>query len=56
MRERLQMRKGKLADYTVFYIEAPMHPEIERFIYTQRKSIYINLSARPNAKIVKLMQ
>lgn len=56
MKERLKIRKGKLTDYAVVYVEMPEFPEIERFIYTKRKTIYINLSARPGAKIIKLVQ
>lgn len=56
MKERLKDEKRRIADYAIVYIEAPMHAEIERFIYTGRKTIYINLSARPDAKLVKLMQ
>lgn len=56
MNTKLNCRKNRLEDYTVIYIEAPNHLEIERFIYTKRKTIYINLSAKKDAKIIRLVQ
>lgn len=56
MNTKPNQRERNLADYAIVYIEAPRYPEIERFIYTQRRTIYINLSARSGAKIIRLVQ
>lgn len=48
-------KREAIADYTMFYIESPQYPDIERFIYRNRKAVYINLSAKPGANIVKLV-
>lgn len=56
MKRNANRRKNRLDEYAVVYVEAEKYPEIERFVYTQRRTIYINLSARPDAKIVKLVQ
>lgn len=56
MKRNTDGKKNRLDDYAVVYVEIPKQPEIERYIYTNRKTIYINLSARPGAKIVKLVQ
>lgn len=56
MNMKLNQKKNKIEDYAVVYIEAPNHPEIERFVYVNRKTIYINLSAKKGAKIIRLVQ
>lgn len=44
-----------LCEFAVVYIDAPPQcREVERFIYPERKTIYINVSATAGAKLVKL--
>ena len=52
----MKPKSGKLEGFKTAYIEAQMYPEIERFIYTQRRTIYINLMAKPGSNIIKLVQ
>lgn len=44
-----------ISTYAVFYIDAPAFPAVERFIYKNRKTVYINLAANADANIVKLI-
>lgn len=56
MCSKAKEKAGMLAEYTIVYIDAPQYPHIECFIYTQRKTIYINLATKKGAKIIKLVQ
>lgn len=48
-------RHTRLTGYSIVYIDAPDHPEIERYLYTRRRVIYINLAASEGANIVRLV-
>ena len=52
---RQESRTPTLDSYRTIYRYIPEQPEVRRFIWRSRKLIYINLSARPDAKIDKLI-
>lgn len=56
MNRRINRKECGIVGYAVVYIDVPMYPEIERFIYTAKRTIYINLAAKPAANIIKLVQ
>lgn len=56
MNGRFHKAAKRMEGFAIEYIQAPKYPQIERFIYTKRRTIYINLSARKDAKIIKLEQ
>lgn len=47
--------KRMLDSYRRVLMSMPEYPEIRRFIWRSKKMIYINISARPGAKIDKLL-
>lgn len=47
--------RKRLDNYTRMTVELPEHPEIARIIRPDRERIYINASARPDAKVDYLM-
>lgn len=47
-------RKSILDTYDRVYVHMPEHEDIEKFVYPDRKVIYINIAAKPGAKIIKL--
>lgn len=43
------------ASYTVLYVFYPERPDVERFVAPGKATIYINLSARPDANVIMLI-
>ena len=44
-----------LDSYRTVFKSIPERPEVRRFIWRSRRTIYINLAARPDAKIEQLL-
>ena len=44
-----------LDSYRTVFKSIPDRPEVRRFIWRSRRTIYINLAARPDAKIEQLL-
>lgn len=55
MTAKKMQRKGSLAEYRITYKHVPEQPHIREFISISRRQIIINLSARSDAKISKLL-
>jgi hypothetical protein len=49
-------RKSVLDNYDRIYVHAPEYADILKFIYPDRKLIYINTAAAPDAKVVKMVR
>lgn len=49
-------RTPTLDTYRTVFKSIPEHPEVRWFIWRSRRTIYINLAARPGAKIEQLIQ
>ena len=50
-----ESRTPTLDSYREVFKSIPESPEIRRFIWRKKKMIYINIAARPGAKIDKLL-
>ena len=48
-------RTPTLDSYRTVFKSIPESPEVRRFIWRSKKMIYINIAARPGAKIDKLL-
>ena len=46
---------GGLEGYTTMYREVPDQPEVIKFVSKSRKMIVVNLAAKKDAKIIKLI-
>lgn len=58
MRKNHDPRRDKrtnIASFDRIYIDAPEYPDVIRFVCMPLKTIYINVAARPEAKIVMLI-
>lgn len=42
-------------NFRVLYIDCQDYPETERFVVVSERTVYINRSARPDAKLVRLI-
>ncbi len=50
-----ESRTPILDSYRTVFKSIPERPEVRRFIWRSRRTIYINLAARPDAKIEQLL-
>lgn len=50
-----ECRTPILDSYRTVFKSIPERPEVRRFIWRSRRTIYINLAARPDAKIEQLL-
>ena len=50
-----ESRTPILDSYRTVFKSIPDRPEVRRFIWRSRRTIYINLAARPDAKIEQLL-
>ena len=50
-----ESRTPTLDSYRTVFKSIPERPEVRRFIWRSRRTIYINLAARPDAKIEQLL-
>ena len=50
-----ESRTPTLDNYRTVFKSIPESPEVRRFIWRGKKMIYINIAARPGAKIDKLL-
>ena len=53
--QKKESRTPTLDSYRTVFKSIPERPEVRRFIWRSRRTIYINLAARPDAKIEQLM-
>ena len=52
--DRNATMNGKLASFERVYIDAWEFPQVQKFISIPRRTIYINIKASADAKIIKL--
>ena len=50
-----ESRTPTLDSYRTVFKSIPERPEVRRFIWRSRRTIYINPAARPDAKIEQLL-
>lgn len=50
-----ESRTPTLDSYRTVFKSIPERPEVRRFIWRSRRTIYINLAARPDAKIEQML-
>ena len=53
---RKHIRRSRLDSYDARSIELPQFPQIERFIVEPLQTIYINLSAAPDANVIRVVR
>lgn len=56
MKSPIRRPRPILDSYDTDYIELPQHPEIERIVVEPLKTIYTNLSAAPDANIIRVVR